>query len=275
MAKKEKCECPEGCPPWLTTFGDMMSLLLCFFIMLVSMASFEAQNIKEVIISLRGAFGMMRPADQQVTIKSPQQGKAAMKKVKKGKDDENLKEKAKIEEQLVRQHLQYSTSVELTKEGIILVILSPLFFEPGSDELQPEAYGPLATISGILNQYDNELRVEGHTSDSSPEEDWKYQDLWELSGKRAETILKYISTKEPKVSPERLSFAGYGQFHPKVSNLTRLGRSKNDRVEIKLLAAEEPADPSQFLRLQHQDIPDDTELLPMIDEATEEEPAPQ
>ena len=60
MAEKNKCpECKEGAPEWMATFSDMMTLLMCFFVMLISMSSFEVNKYKDVVVSLKGAMGVM------------------------------------------------------------------------------------------------------------------------------------------------------------------------------------------------------------------------
>lgn len=269
MGKKAKCECPPACPDWLITFSDMMSLLLTFFIMLVAMANFESQKIKDAIVSLRGAFGYMRPSAEPVTMATPNMRISGIPHVKKGKGEEQENQRSKIEARILQERLDRVMAAELTKEGIVLVSLSPLFFEPGGATIKAEAYRPLALAAEILNSYENDVRVEGHTSNASPEAEWEYQDLWKLSGARAEAILRFFVERDPKVNPQRLSFAGYGAQRPRVSNRSKIGQNFNDRVEIKILANAEPEEPSVHLRGHRDEIPDDTEVP-----APESGPAP-
>ncbi|MCG3196351.1 MAG: flagellar motor protein MotB [Candidatus Omnitrophica bacterium] len=260
MAKKSKCECPPACPEWLITFSDMMSLLLTFFIMLVALANFESQKIKDAIVSLRGAFGYMRPSAEPVTMATPNLRVSGIPHVRKGKGEEKENQRSKIEARILQERLDRVLAAELTKEGIVLVSLSPMFFEPGGATIKPEGYRALALAAEILNSYDNDVRIEGHTSNASPEAEWEYQDLWKLSGARAEAILRFLVERDPKVDAKRLSYAGFGSQKPRVSNKTKIGQAFNDRVEIKILANAEPEDTSAHLRGSRDEIPDDTEV---------------
>ena len=59
MAKKCKCDCPKCLPEWLAAFGDLMSLLLCFFVLLLSMSTMDAKKVQEAIGSLAGALSVL------------------------------------------------------------------------------------------------------------------------------------------------------------------------------------------------------------------------
>ena len=155
----------------------------------------------------------------------------------------------------------------------MLVALSPVLFDPGSAEIKPEAYETLSLVADIIGEYENDVRIEGHTSDATLEVDAPYASSWELSGARALAVLNYLVDRQ-SVEPEKLSYLGFGHYRPKKAGLKAGGmvaRSVNDRIEIKLLTESEPEDISSHLITQHKDIPEDTETLIDGDNSPREE----
>ena len=275
MAKR-KVECPPpGLPGWLATFGDMMSLLLTFFVLLVSFANFESQKIKEAIISLKGALGVMRPSVNIVTMPDVPFPRTQMKPPNEGREDEEYtKKKLKVEAQLKRKGLDRTIGAHVSKEGIKLVALRPVLFDPGSAVLRQDSFETLSLIAEILDMYDNDVRVEGHTSDATPEAGSRYPTNWELSGARACAIVRYFAEKHG-IDPKRLSYVGYGPTRPAVSNRTVIGKAHNDRVVIKLVSSQDPATVEDHLRASHKQIPDDTETdVPAVPDTEENPRAP-
>ncbi len=88
-------------------------------------------------------------------------------------------------------------------------------------------------VSVLINQFDNELIIEGHT-DNNPIHTFQFDSNWELSLSRAVNVLRYF-TEQKDVKPERISAAGYGEFQPLQTNNTALGRAYNRRVNILIL----------------------------------------
>ncbi len=264
MAKKHKCDCPPPAPAWLTTFSDLMSLLMTFFVMLVAFATFEDAKIKEALVSLNGAFGILRPGQHAVSQPTPPMQQPPDQPPKKGKEDEELKRRvARIQAQLIRSGLDRTIGSKVTKDGIVLVALSPVLFDAGSAEIKAEAYEALSLIAGIIGEYENDVRIEGHTNDATMEAESPYESSWDLSGARALAVLSYLVEKQ-SVKPEKLSYMGYGHYRPKKEGLQRTSleaRSVNDRIEIKLLTESEPEDISSHLLTEHRDIPRDTETM--------------
>lgn len=262
MAKKIKCNCPPPAPAWLTTFSDLMSLLMTFFVMLVAFATFEDARIKEAIVSLKGAFGILRPGEHavsqpQIPIQNPPD-----RPPKEGKEEEESRRRAaKIQAQLLRTGLDRTIGSKITKEGVVLVALSPVLFDPGSAEIKPEAFEALSLIAGIIGEYQNDVRIEGHVHDATLEASSPFKSSWDLSGARALAVLNYLVEKH-SVNPEKLSYMGYGHYRPKRENLppdSIQARTLNDRIEIKLLTESEPEDIGSHLITDHQEIPRDTE----------------
>jgi len=262
MAKQKKQECPPpGAPMWLLTFGDMMSLLLTFFVMLVAYSNFESQKIKEAIISLRGALGWGRPSVNVITMSQVPFPQPMKKPPKEGsQEEERERKRLKIEAQLKKSGLDRTVGSYVTKEGIVLVALSPVFFDPGSAEIREDSYETLGLIADVLNEYENPIQVEGHTSNAPLPADSPFPSHWELSGARACAIARYFIDRHG-VKPDRASFVGYGAYRPTVKSKTVFGRAHNERVEIKLITSSEAADLGAHLKTSHSEIPTDTEMV--------------
>jgi len=270
MAKKHKCSCPPPAPAWLTTFSDLMSLLLTFFVMLVAFATFEDKKIKEAIVSLRGAFGIMRPAENVVNEKVTKKDALLNVDKKKGDTEDDQKKKAKIQE-MIKNSPADKVEMEETKEGIAVIALSPVFFDPGSAQIKPEARGTLAVIAKAVNLYEGnvdgdgfyevDIQIRGYTTDATPTLGSHHETTWELSGARAMAILRYLEEREPLVKGARMSYEGHGHHRPRVKR--DLGSELNDRVEVHIRTVDVPRKRESLLKFKTEGIPDDTEVLPI------------
>jgi len=234
MAKKCKCECPECMPEWLATFGDLMSLLLCFFVLLLSMSTMDAKKIEEAIGSLQGSMGILEG------------GTITRNSIKKGTPttESPIPKNASAMEKEVSQAVQEfnelkqgmsgsAISMEEAEEGLIVHLPADIAFKPGTAEIYNEdSILFLKRLALIIKTLPPEVQVQirGFTDNSLLPKTSPYQDNWELSGARALTVLRYLI--KFRISPKRLSFAGYGPAHPVTTNATPEGRKKNRRVDI-------------------------------------------
>ncbi len=124
------------------------------------------------------------------------------------------------------------------KEGHISVVLpSSILFNSGQTKLKKAAKNSLSKVCDVLKKdFPNEtIRIEGHT-DSDPIKRTKqvYKSNWELSAKRAATVLHYL-VDNCHLDPKKLYLAGFGKHQPVASNKNKSGKSKNRRVEIVVL----------------------------------------
>jgi chemotaxis protein MotB len=234
MAKKCKCECPECMPEWLATFGDLMSLLLCFFVLLLSMSTMDAKKIEEAIGSLQGSMGILEG------------GTITKNSIKKGTPTtespipQNASQMAKEVSEAVKEFNELkqgmngsSVSLEEAEEGLIIHLPADISFKPGTAEIYNEdSILFLKRIALIIKTLPPEVQVQvrGFTDNSPLPKISSYQDNWELSGARALTVVRYLI--KFRVNPKKLSFAGYGAAHPITTNATPEGRKKNRRVDI-------------------------------------------
>jgi chemotaxis protein MotB len=125
-------------------------------------------------------------------------------------------------------------SLKVRRDGLVITLHEMGFFDSGSATVKPGALEVLSTIAQTLAEHDNPLRIEGHTDNHSIHTS-RFDSNWELSTTRATEIVKYFIARG--IPPERISAAGYAEFHPVVANDTAEGRSQNRRVDIVVLGA--------------------------------------
>ena len=106
-------------------------------------------------------------------------------------------------------------------------------FESGSAQMKSASQAAFDRIAGILRQHDYRLQIEGHT-DNTPIHNLQFPSNWELSTSRATEIVRLLIVREG-FAPDRLSAAGYAEYHPVASNRTTEGRGMNRRVDIVVL----------------------------------------
>ena len=248
--KRDKCdEGGGGCPAWMTTFSDLMSLLLTFFVLLLSMASLDQKKIKEALGSLQGALGVLEGGFKTEVSKElilPSVGlvppkKLVMERVKKvlyshfkpGKGRAYRNREGYLES---KEPEKGPVNVRETKEGIVVSIVGGVLFDPGDAVLKPQGKKILDELIPLIKELKYPIRIEGHTDDT-PVVGGKYRDNWELSVARAISVMRYFLAKG--VPPQKMSVAGYGPYKPLYPNDTPEHRALNRRVDIVILVKEQ------------------------------------
>jgi chemotaxis protein MotB len=235
MAKKCKCECPECMPEWLATFGDLMSLLLCFFVLLLSMSTMDAKKVQEAIGSLAGALSVLEGGTQSEVSRNRNQIATPIEKTQEtAKTVNKLSQAIQEFKQFTKGGQGPAITLEEGEEGFFIRLPTDITFKPGSAEITDEdSLLFLKRISIIIKEYlpkNIEIQVKGFTDNIPPPKTSPYSDNWELSAARALSVLKILIKNG--VNPKQLSAAAYGEYHPIASNNTAEGRAKNRRVEI-------------------------------------------
>jgi chemotaxis protein MotB len=234
MGKKKCPECEECLPAWLAAFGDLMSLLLCFFVLLLSMSSMDAKKVSEAIGSLSGAMSVLeggtkteiskKRIQESTPIESQDETSEAVNRVQQAANDANeMMEKAQGPE----------VSVEEAEDGFVIKLPAALLFKPGSAKIEnQDALLFLKRIALIIAELPNELQVsvQGHTDNTNPAPTSPFKDNWELSAARAISVLRELELDG--VDPARMFAAGFAQYRPVATNATAAGREKNRRVEL-------------------------------------------
>jgi chemotaxis protein MotB len=227
MARKKKEEC-KAPPAWLTSFGDLMSLLLTFFILLYSMSTISLEKFYQAIKGIIEAFGGHYVIYEQRVIN----GKNVP--VQMPNMYPKMRTRERIEKKLheIRQMLQrLGIKSEVAKFGtsIRLRINTDKLFPPGEDRPYPQAIPIIMEICRKLKELDLPLTIEGFT-DNTPIHNKRFPSNWELSAARATAILRLFI--QCGYDPKKLSAAGCGPYHPIAPNTTPEGRAKNRRIEI-------------------------------------------
>lgn len=235
--KKKKQTGPRPTAGYMTTFGDMMNLLLTFFILLLTTATIQGREFKLILSAFTGSFGMMpggmtlskgKLADMGMTIESlpsTQRGR----KLAKARKKATYIFKPEIAAKKIR--------LREDERGLVITLMNDAYFDKSSAELKPEIRSALDKIAGMLEDptIRNKIRIEGHTDNTPLKSSTHPRDNWELSTQRSVNVVKYLSQKG--VTPSRLTAAGQGEYRPLPGNTndTPEERALNRRIEIILL----------------------------------------
>lgn len=216
---------------WLTTYGDAMTLLLVFFVLLLSMSTINPQTFQVVISSFQGAVGVLEggktltPAklmDMGINVHELSQAETTV--------SENIPKE--VEQMLEVEDKE--AQVRQDERGIVIQVTNQLLFGEGQVELTEEGrtfLGNVATLIQAPSLEDRQLRVEGHT-DTIPAE--SYDSNWQISVLRSSNVVETF-VNEYGIDPNRMSAVGFGPYRPIATNETPEGRSENRRVEIVIL----------------------------------------
>ncbi|OEU69248.1 MAG: flagellar motor protein MotB [Desulfovibrio sp. S3730MH75] len=218
----------EGLPPWMATFADMVTLLLCFFVLLLSFANQDVANFEKLKGSMTDAFGVQtldRSGRKVAYSDSPFSASSAKKAAKKDMATLELDIRAFINAGKVSKLM----SVNSDQQGVLVRVPSRAIFKPGTAMLDPRIHKVLNKISSLMKTKKFNLVVRGHTDDRATKNN-VYASNWELSAARAASCLRYI-LKKSGVSPTRVKAVGYAGTKPLVPNTSNRNRALNRRVE--------------------------------------------
>ncbi len=237
---KQKCpDCEECLPAWLAAFGDLMSLLLCFFVLLLSMSSMDAKKVSEAIGSLSGAMSVLEGGTQTEISKKRIQEATPM-----DSQDETAEAVNKVQQaigdtnEMQQKGETASITLEEAQDGFVIKLPASLLFKSGSATIESQdTLLFLKRISLIIEELPNDtmVSVQGHTDNQGPGAKSPFKDNWELSTARAISVLQELLLDG--VDPHRISASGFAEFKPLATNATKSGREKNRRVELHFYGA--------------------------------------
>ncbi len=220
----------KGAPAWMCTFADLMSLLLTFFVLLLSMSSTEVQKFRAMAGSLRDAFGMKSDLALSPTPMSDE----ILPRDDERQGDDGSPDSEESEREL-REALEElgidvgDMKLDGDEDTVVLRLEGDLLFDSGEASLKPEALPALDAIANYLATTNYELDVVGHT-DNVPIATAVYPSNWELSAARAGQAVRHLT--EQQVEPARLRAIGRAETEPIDDNSTAEGRASNRRVEF-------------------------------------------
>ena len=233
---------------WLVSYADFITLLFGLFVVLFAFAKADQKKQVQVSESIDAAFHALGIFPDASRFPSKMASGAA------GKDaaaiplnivmGEDVLSPARVKDDLDRIHKEleqrlsnqvatHTVSMKMGRDGLVISLKEAGFFASGSATPKPETLPTLRQIAASLGRTPYDLRIEGHT-DNIPIHTAAFDSNWELSSARATHIAR-IFLDMKALPPERLSAAGYAEFHPVASNDTADGRGENRRVDLVVL----------------------------------------
>jgi chemotaxis protein MotB len=220
----------EGAPAWVVTFGDLMSLLLCFFVLLLSFSEMDRNKYRVVSGSVKNAFGIQR---EKPVFESPKGSKMIAREFDQAiiltKIEEVVKE---IIDELDNEYeeLKGFVEVEAEENQVTIRMMGEATFDTGKADLRSNFLPLLLKIGEVLAKTRGEIIIAGHT-DNVPLAGGLFGSNLGLSMARAGSVAEFL-LRSSTIDPKRLSTMGFGEYRPLTSNDTAAGRQKNRRVEI-------------------------------------------
>ncbi len=255
-------ELPEeektGIPPWVVTFADLMSLLMCFFVLLLAFSEIDAQKFKQIAGELSKAFGVQREVP---VLEVPMGTSPVFDKFSPGKPEPTLIDQVRQDTSEVAPEIdtlraqsegEAQASLQQNLEAVAAVLAEAIedgriqleqqdrrivvrveergSFPSGSADVTYEFEGLLLRMAEVLATLPGTLTIEGHT-DNLPIRSDRFQSNWDLSAVRAAAVANVL-LESPAIAPTRVAIKGLADTRPRASNDTPEGRALNRRVEI-------------------------------------------
>ena len=207
---------------WAVTYGDLMSYLMIFFLVLFSFSvartdKTRSRKYEESLGNIQKAFG----------------GKSDSRGLERAKAKEKeLQVESNLKESMQAGGLANLVQIQSSERKVKLVLTEGVLFASGKSDLKEPAKKVLAPIAAELKKIPNDVLIEGHT-DNVPIKSGKYSSNWELSMARAYSVLQFM--QEQGLPRKQLAGIGYGDNRPAGDNATAAGRAQNRRIEISLM----------------------------------------
>lgn len=221
-----------GAPEWMATFSDLATLLLTFFILLLSFASMDVTKFRDMMGSMRDAFGVQtleRGEYEAMSTKPVELNTKPTGPIVPITTNEAAAIRL-IHRTIRLQGMEKSIDVQVKSDEVVVRIRDQVLFDVGSDRLREEAFPLLDKVIEVAGLLPDAIRIEGHT-DSRPIRTSRFPSNWELSASRATAVLRYF-VGHHRIPPERLSVAGYADTRPLAPNDSDANRARNRRVEF-------------------------------------------
>jgi chemotaxis protein MotB len=233
---------------WLVSYADFITLLFALFVVLFAFAKADEKKQVQVATAIDSAFRSLgifpdssrHPSssasgpsgiDPAVIPMNIVMGEEVLSPARVKDDLSSIRKD--LEQRLSNQVATHTVSIQMGRDGLVISLREAGFFDSGSATPKPETLPTLRQIAASLGRTPYDLRIEGHT-DNIPIHTAEFDSNWELSSARATRIARlFIGLKT--ISPERISAAGYAEFHPVAGNDTAAGRAENRRVDLVVL----------------------------------------
>jgi len=265
MPRRRRFTLQDNHERWLVSYADFITLLFAFFVVMYSISQVSESKYRVLSETLVEAFRPVRslepiqvgqpsrsPSASAIDIRGdwrgdteqPELGETGALAVEDLGNLEQLAQRIETDfSQLIEDDL---LTVRANEYWLQVELRDSILFDSGSAELSGRARTIFSDLAGLLQEYGNQIQVEGHT-DNLPISNRRYPSNWELSAARASAIVKLLVADG--LSPERLSAVGYGEHQPLVANDSENGRARNRRVAL-MIARQSLDRPSQPLQTE-------------------------
>jgi chemotaxis protein MotB len=251
MRRRERRHSHSSHERWLVSYADFITLLFAFFVVLYASSKADQKKQQQVSQAIDSAFRTLglfpdaarKPVDlknvsaisrenpskeQPITPMNIVMGEDVLSPAQVKQDLNRIRQQ--LEKMLSDQIALHTVSIQMGKDGLIISLREAGFFNSGSAVPHPATLPVLLQIATVLGKTSYDLRIEGHT-DTVPIHNADFDSNWELSSARATRITRvFLATQA--ILPERISAAGYGEYHPVATNDTEAGRAENRRVDL-------------------------------------------
>lgn len=227
MEEESETLSEHGSPPWMTSFCDLVVLMLCFFVLLSSFAKMDAGHFRSALGSMQKALGA-EPLDATSSLVHPARPSSDAAPPARPRPNAATT-LSRVREYLATRGLADRVEVSESERGIVLRAKDRVLFGSADVALDPEGIPILDAVASLCEGFEGHLSVEGHTDDR-PIDSRMFPSNWELSGARAAAVVRYLL--EAGVPPSMLHVSGYADTHPVASNASEQGRAQNRRVEL-------------------------------------------
>jgi chemotaxis protein MotB len=233
--KKPIEEETRGTPGWMVTFSDLATLLLTFFVLLLSMSSMDDRTMKSMFTNFTSACGILYFKEfgeiykpKEVLIEGLYERLQDAVIIKKAGDP--VEDAVSDSDTIFESKAGSILVIENIEDGFKLIFGHRLLFDPGKAEIKPEMKEILAKIARFVRASAYQIYIAGHT-DSIPIKNEQFASNVDLSLSRAFNIMSYL-VRDAGINSASIALGGYGEYRPLAPNDTSIGRAKNRRVEI-------------------------------------------
>jgi chemotaxis protein MotB len=229
---------------WLVSYADFITLMFAFFVVLYAFARADQRKQVQVAQAIDAAFKSLGAFAKDAPPPAGTGGPSDTEKAGSISNPVNVEEltapaqvrqgleklQSELTQTLSSQIASHAISLEMGRDGLVISLREAGFFDSGSATPKAEAMPTLRQLATKLGSEPYDLRVEGHT-DNVPIHNAEFDSNWELSSARA-TRMARLFLEMKAIAPERISAAGYAEFHPVANNSTAEGRAENRRVDL-------------------------------------------
>jgi len=228
---------------WLVSYADFVTLLFAFFVVMYASAQMDQRKAGRLSVAIESAFQQLGIFQADGHKPGPIPHKIPLSGNRTPGGDATQKQdltavQGELENALAAEIKRNEVALHLEPDGLVISLREAGFFDSGSAAMKAQAEDAFNRVAQILQEHPYGIRIEGHT-DTVPIHTAQFASNWELSTARATELVK-ILIEQHGVAAERLSAAGYAEFHPVASNSTSKGRQLNRRVDVVILTVPLP-----------------------------------